>query len=83
MNLHKGKFISGIAIGKHSLIGKIKDNQALKIIVSSLLLILSIGNFNYAHNWIGTPISKGIEYLEAVLLSLISFVILSKKVKRA
>lgn len=81
MNLNKGRIISGISINKHSIINKIKKNEIAKIIIASLLLILSVGNFNYANNWIGTSISKGIEYLEAVILSLISFVILSKKVK--
>lgn len=82
INFAGKKIISCISVDKNSLLNRIKENRMAKIIITTILWTLAIGNFTYANNWIGTPISKGAEYLEAVILSLISFVILNKNVKR-
>ena len=76
------KFDSGISINKNSLINRIKENQVAKIITVIILWILAIGNFAYANNWKGAPISSGAEYLDAAILTIISYVILNKDIKK-
>ena len=69
------------SIIKNSLIDKIGKSKTFKIHVVIILWMLAIGNFAYANNWIGTPIMNGAEYIDAFVISLISFFILKYKSK--
>jgi len=75
------KFTSNVFLQKDSIILKIKKNQTLKILTIGVLWILAIGNFIYANNQPSPTFNHGIEYLEAIILALISFVILNKNIK--
>ncbi len=68
-----------IKIVKNSLMWKIASNPVLKLTTIFTLWILAVGNFIYAHHWVGTPISRGAEYFEASVLSFMAFVLLIKK----
>lgn len=61
------------------LIYKIAQNRTYRIVLAVFLWILAFGNFVYADSWIGGSISKGVEYLEPIILSLISFAVLNTK----
>ncbi len=74
------KKIQGIKITKNSIIWKVIQNQNLKYLTITILWILSFGNFIFANSF--TTVSyRGIEYIDAIILSFIAFVILTQKVK--
>ncbi|OGM78027.1 hypothetical protein A2375_00365 [Candidatus Woesebacteria bacterium RIFOXYB1_FULL_31_120] len=73
--------LSKFEIMKGGLFEKIKNNNQLRILMIIVLLILSLGNFVYANSWIGTSTTKGAEYVEAVILSILAFLLLKKNNK--
>jgi hypothetical protein len=70
--------IKNIKINKNGLIDKIQNNKYFRYPVAAIMYILAIGNFAYANNYFSSTISKGAVYMEAVIFTLLGFLLIKK-----